>query len=129
MRYKHPKFMNPTRLPYTVELTAKPILALFDLAVTSARRAARQGRRRRHRNRGHTLHPGSGTPLWNELVDQVRPNLLRHGSKAHLARLLGVPRQRIQDCLKAGTACLDAERTLLLLCWLVARQNGRDLLV
>jgi hypothetical protein len=71
--------------------------------------------RRRH---APTLRPGPDTPLWNQLVRNVRPHLRRRGSKAQLARLLGLPRQRLQDTLKAGTASLDAERTLLLIGWL-----------
>jgi hypothetical protein len=51
-------------------------------------------------------------------VRQVRPHLRKYGAKAQLARLLGLPRQRLQDCLKAGSASLDAEHTLLLLGWL-----------
>ena len=76
---------------------------------------------------GATLRPGNDTPLWNELVKQAQPLLRKRGSKAQLARLLKLPRQRMQDCLKAQSACLDAERTLLLMCWVAARQQGREL--
>ena len=76
---------------------------------------------------GQTRRPGPGTPLWSELVRQARPHLRKRGEKVKLARILGLPRQRIQDCIKARTACLDAERTLLLLCWVACRQQGRDL--
>ncbi|MBK8858306.1 MAG: hypothetical protein IPN11_11715 [Opitutaceae bacterium] len=51
----------------------------------------------------------------------------KRGTKARLARYLGLPRQRLQDCLKARTACLDAERTLRLLCWVMHRRQGRDI--
>ena len=88
------------------------------------KRARLLGRRRRA---GFTLRPGTGTPLWNELVQQTKPGLRRWGSKARLARFLRLPRQRLQDCLKARTATLDAERTLLLLGWVAARRQGRDL--
>ena len=74
-----------------------------------------------------TLRPGPETPLWNALVRQVRPHLRKYGAKAQLARLLGLPRQRLQDCLKAGSACLDAERTLLLIGWLGFFQRGGEL--
>ena len=70
------------------------------------------------------MRPGTDTPLWNELVRRIRPHLHRRGSKAQLARLLGVPRQRLQDCLKKKSASLDAERTLLLLGWLGFFQRG-----
>ena len=44
-----------------------------------------------------------------------------------LARLLGIPRQRITDYLRGSRAYPDAERTLLLLCWVARRQRGADL--
>jgi hypothetical protein len=74
-----------------------------------------------------TLRPGLETPLWNELGRQIRPHLRKYGAKAQLARLLGLPRQRLQDCLKAGSASLDAERTLLLVGWLGFFQRGGQL--
>ncbi|MDP2137552.1 MAG: hypothetical protein Q8J74_06825 [Candidatus Didemnitutus sp.] len=103
--------------------------ALFLAASEAARAVARAGRRRDTSPpaRGHALHPGGETPLWNELVRRTRPHLVRRGSKAQLARVLGLPRQRLQDCLKSRKALLDAERTLLLYCWVVAREQGHDL--
>lgn len=77
--------------------------------------------------RGRILHPGVDTPLWNELVKQTLPLLKSRGSKAQLARLLGLSRQRLHECLKAKRACLDAERTIFLVCWVAARQQGREL--
>ena len=108
------------------------LLIVEDLiqAAVDAARAAREARTRvapRPRRRSLTLRPGADTPLWNELVWQVRPHLRRYGAKAQLARLLGLPRQRLQDCLKAKSACLDAERTLLLLGWLGFFQRGGEL--
>jgi hypothetical protein len=104
-------------------------LALFEAAARSAREAARTGRRRwqAKRRRGCCLVPGTGTPLWNELLAAIRPHLRKRGRKAHLARLLGLPRQRLQDVFKAQTAMLDAERTLWVLCWIRAREQGHDL--
>jgi hypothetical protein len=114
--------------PLGLRIGGELALALFEAASYTARRAARQGRRLwPQRMRGHCLAPGAGTPLWNELLARARPHLQTRGTKAHLARLLGLPRQRLQDALKARTACLDAERTLWLLCWIVAREHGRDL--
>jgi len=109
-----------------------PLIIVEDLiqaAVVAARdaREAPTPAARRPRRHSLTLRPGVDTPLWNELVRQVRPYLRRHGSKAQLARLLGLPRQRLQDCLKAKSACLDAERTLLLLGWLGFFQRGGEL--
>ena len=73
---------------------------------------------------GATLRPGTSTPLWNALIAAVRPWLRRRGDKAQLARLLGVPRQRVHDFLVGRGRMPDAERTLLLLEWLAARQRG-----
>ncbi len=103
-------------------------LYLFQDALAAASRAADARRRRRAPKRGLTLLPGPDTPLWNELVRQVRPHLRKRGSKVQLARLLGLPRQRLHVCLKAERGCLDAERTLLLLAWLSARQRGREII-
>jgi hypothetical protein len=109
--------------------------AVFDLAEVAAKAARARARRRakvrvRAANaltrRGWSLHPGPGTPLWNELVRQVTPHLRRRGRKAQLARILGLPRQRLQDCLKAKRSMLDAERTLVLLAWLTAKRRGRE---
>jgi hypothetical protein len=96
-------------------------------AQMAAARAAAARRRHRPQRDQLTLRPGPDTPLWNELVKLVRPHLRKRGSKAQLARLLGLPRQRLQDCLKAGSASLDAERTLLLLGWLGFFQRGGEL--
>ena len=105
-------------------------LALVEDLIAAAFTAAREARkpqtrvRPRPRRRSLTLRPGPETPLWNQLVRQVRPHLRKYGAKAQLARLLGLPRQRLQDCLKSGSASLDAERTLLLLGWLGFFQRG-----
>ncbi len=125
--------LRGTRAPPPGGLLFAIAEAVVEAAVDAARERARRRRRERIRaanavtRRGWALHPGEGTPLWNELVRQVTPHLARRGSKARLARQLGLPRQRLQDCLKAKRAMLDAERTLLLLAWLSARQEGREL--
>jgi hypothetical protein len=109
-----------------LDFPAEFLLTFFEAAEAAARKALRKFKRPEPK-RGLTLPPGIDTPLWNELVKQALPQLKKRGSKAQLARLLGLPRQRLQDCLKAKTACLDAERALFLLCWIAARQQGRDL--
>lgn len=117
--------------PISKILDEPPGLAAFHLfqdALAAASRAADARRRRRAPKRGLTLQPGPDTPLWNELVRQVRPHLRKRGAKNQLARLLGVPRQRLHFCLKAERGCLDAERTLLLLAWLCARKQGREII-
>lgn len=112
-----------------LELPAALALALWDGAAQTARAAVKaiETREARRTGRGRTLRPGRATPLWNELVAAARPWLDRRGAKAQLARILGVPRQRVHECLKANSACLDAERALLLLCWIAAREQGREL--
>lgn len=121
MNIEHPNPLHPRLRPY-VEI----IEWLTDAAAESARRTA--GRlKRRPPKRGLALQPGPDTPIWNELVRQVAPQLRKRGSKVHLARILGISRQRLQVCLKARSACLDAERTLLLLAWLAARGQGCEL--
>ncbi len=109
---------GPTPLPLRL------VEDLIAAAAESVRRARMPRVPRRPLRSQRTLRPGPDTPLWNELVRQVRPHLRKRGSKAQLARLLGLPRQRLQDCLKSGAACLDAERTLLLLGWLGFFQRG-----
>lgn len=114
--------------PASMRQVSEMILGLYEVAAATARVAARQGRKllpRSHRN--ETLRPGAATPLWNELLRQAQPFLKKRGSKARLARLMGLPRQRLHDCLKAQNACLDAERTLLLLCWITAQRDNREL--
>lgn len=101
--------------------------SLYLAALDAASRIATARRPRRAPKSGRALQPGPDTPLWNELVRQVRPYLRRRGSKNFLAHLLGIPRQRLYVCLTAQRACLDAERTLLLVAWLHARQKGRTL--
>lgn len=106
-----------------------PLLTLLeDLIAVAATAAIRRMRERPVRRdvvrRSFTLRPGPETPLWNQLVRQVRPHLRRRGSKAQLARLLALPRQRLHESLKAGSACLDAERTLLLIGWFGFFQRG-----
>jgi hypothetical protein len=117
-----------TSSPSAIDLL-EGLIAAAAKASAEAVAARARAARRRHRGprRGLTLRPGPDTPLWRELVRQVRPHLRKYGAKAQLARLLGLPRQRLHDCLKAGSASLDAERTLLLLGWLGFFQRGGEL--
>ena len=120
-------------MPSKFYLSRELALGLFDAAEAVGRAAALSIKKARRpaprRGVGRTLRPGINTPVWNELVRQTVPLLAKYGSKVKLARFLGLPRQRMQDCLKARHAALDAERTLLLLCWVSARQQGRDLMI
>lgn len=79
----------------------------------------------RKRRSGATLRPGEGTPLWNATVVELRRELAGHGQQARLARVLGVSRQTLNAWL-VGLRMPDAERTLQLFAWLVARRSGRN---
>jgi hypothetical protein len=116
-----------SRPPFSGADLVDVVDSLYWMALAAAQRAARARLPRRASGPGRTLRPGPDTPLWNELIRQVRPQLRRRGSKNLLAHLLGIPRQRLYVCLKARRGLLDAERTLLLLAWLQARQRGRTL--
>ncbi|HLP03411.1 MAG TPA: hypothetical protein VK163_15400 [Opitutaceae bacterium] len=113
---------NPTDYPALLGL----VEALWDAACAPARKPVR---RRESDLPGYncTLRPGSNTPLWNSLVRITLPLLRKYGTKAQLARVLGLPRQRINDFFIERTAAPDAERTLLLLVWLAQRRRGKDL--
>ena len=74
---------------------------------------------------GKTLRPGKDTPLWSELRAQLRPHLKERGQQANLGRLLGLPRQRINEFVTGGGQMPDAERTLQLLAWLIAVKQQR----
>ncbi len=117
----------PTRFPLQLQLPAELAVALMEAAAKSIRASVQQARRTRRPRRGETLKPGADTPLWNELVSALRAELTRYGEKARLARVLGLPRQRVNDLLRHRTYLPDAERALLLLAWLQLRREGRDL--
>ena len=108
---------------YYVEAIAAPGLAAAELATRGARRLLRA----RHAPRGLILRPGPETPRWNALAQSALKLLRRRGDKVKLARILGLSRQRLHLLLQAGTACPDAERTLLLQEWVQARRRGHDL--
>lgn len=114
------------KLPSQLQLPAELAVALLEVAAKTARATRHAMHRPRSTRRGQTLRPGGHTPLWNELAAAVRAQLTRYGDKAKLGRLLGLPRQRINDLLIARRYLPDAERTLLLLAWLHSRQQGLD---
>ncbi|HUR58676.1 MAG TPA: hypothetical protein VM029_13270 [Opitutaceae bacterium] len=70
------------------------------------------------------MKPGVETPLWNALAAAIEAQLKRRGERVRLARVLGWPRQRVTEMLRARSLQPDAERTLLLLVWLNARRRG-----
>ncbi len=82
----------------------------------------------RPRRKGYlSRRPGPQSPMWNACAALVREELRPIGSKARLARYLGIPRQRLQDFLKAKSRLPDAEIALQLIYWLAVKRNGRDL--
>ncbi len=113
---------SPTAYPPLAGL----IEALWEAATTPSRRPVRR-RESDIPGFNHTLRPGGNTPLWNSLVRMVLPLLKVRGTKANLARFLGLPRQRLNAFLVARSAMPDAERTLLLLIWITKRQQGKTL--
>ena len=116
----------PLRLPVQLDIPAALAVSLMEAATKSIRRALQETYRDRRPRRGQTLKPGPETPLWNELASAVRAHLRRRGEKARLGRILGLPRQRIHEFLRARHHLPDAERTLLLLVWLQVRNEGRE---
>lgn len=111
-----------------------PKLEMLDPVMESLIGAARETllqtvklAQRRSGKAGVGLKPGADTPLWNELRRRVVGQLAKRGENARLARFLGVSRQRLHLMIKAQSAMPDAERVLLLLAWVIAREQGKDL--
>lgn len=100
--------------------------ALAVAAATGLRRLHNAIHRRRQRV-GYTRRPGADTPMWNVCISLLKKELKPYGSKARLARYLGVPRQRINDFLTGHCRLPDAELTLRMLHWLTTKKEGRDL--
>ena len=101
-----------------------PMEVLLDSLSGTARASARR-RLAPRRTGGATVRPGRDTPLWNQLVADIRPLLRVRGEKAQLARLLGLQRQAVNEYFVSNRRMPDAERTLLLLEWIQLRQAGR----
>lgn len=114
------------RLGLQTEGLLELIGQLGEAAIAAGQRAAEQRRKERRPRRGTTLRPGPDTVLWNALVERITPLLVGHGSKAHLARVLSVPRQRIHDYFVARTQMPDAERVLHLLGWLATQGQAKE---
>jgi len=111
--------------PKSLELPAKLGELILDAAELMAKQSGKAFRVGRRSQRGATLRPGRETPLWNELRMQLRPHLLKYGAQANLARVLGLPRQRVNSFVTGGGQMPDAERTLQLLAWLMAVRHRR----
>jgi transcriptional regulator with XRE-family HTH domain len=99
--------------------------ALATAAATGAERTY-QALYRRRGTSGHTRRPGLDTPMWNVCASLLRNHLNYRGSKAALARYLGIPRQRLSDFLTGRRRLPDAEIMLRMLHWLSERRAGHD---
>ncbi len=99
------------------------IIDAIDRERIKAMHKQREARRLRVK-RGATLRPCDDTGLWNALISLVEPRLRRRGTRALLARELGVHRARIGEYFQKKSAMPDAERTLRLLLWL-SRQPAK----
>lgn len=111
------------RLRDTLKMVEGLTLVADALLLAAQKQVTKASRTRR----GQTLRPGPHTPMWNALVLAVRPKVRgRYGAQSKLARILGVPPQRVHDYLIARRATPDAERTLQLLFWLARREAGID---
>lgn len=109
-------------LPLPAKLrTANLIVDMLDEAAVGLARELRKRTRAKPRSRGATLRPGVETPLWNALVETVRPQLAKRGEKALLARELALHRSQITKFSVRGSATPDAERALQVLIWLARR--------
>lgn len=100
--------------------------AVFVAAETGTRRIGLAMRPKR-KGSYKTRRPGYDTPLWNVCATLLRAELRARGSKVRLARYLGIPRQRLQDFLKARSRQPDAELLLRMLHWMAEKREGRDL--
>lgn len=105
------------------EVLQKLLVELGGLAHEHAQRAAQRRKEARRPRKGATLRPGDETPLWFAVVEQVRPHLRVRGAKANLARVLEVPRQRVNDYFVSRTKMPDAERIIHILLWLTSRET------
>ena len=108
-------------------LIPRLLTALLEEAAANVLDAQKKRRLQRRRGIGLTLRPGGATPLWNSLRDAVHQSTRKYGDQVKLARILGLPRQRVNSYLTAGRQMPDAERTLLLIGWLAANREGRPL--
>jgi hypothetical protein len=107
-----------------VDRALRRVDPLVRLAEELARAARRTHHKLTRRPRGSTRRPGPATPMWNALVHSITPLLRPWGEKSRLARILGVPPQRVHDYFVRRTAAPDAERTLQLMHWLALRREG-----
>ncbi|MFA6031170.1 MAG: helix-turn-helix transcriptional regulator [Elusimicrobiota bacterium] len=99
---------------------------LADAAEAGAKQLTKQLKPRR-RGSFLTRRPGAETPMWNACAALLREELKPYGSRARLARFLGIPKQRLSDFLRNGSRMPDAETLLRVLNWLAQKRAGRDI--
>lgn len=110
-------------LPARFTLYTDLIEILSEAAVDHAKRVAADRKFARRKRIGDARKPGPDTPLWNALIEWVQPHLARRGAKSNLARVLGLPRQRVYDYFTRRTMMPDGEAILHLLLWLAAQES------
>lgn len=107
-------------------------LAMADLLMTTGARLAFEAANAatrlaaRRRKSATTLRPGAATPLWNAFAADLAAEIRVFGHQARLARVLGVSRQTLNAWLTGHSRMPDAERTLQLLAWLLAKRAGQE---
>lgn len=112
-------------VPFSLQLPVELTEVILNAAVAMAKDAHKAYRISNRKRIGQTLRPGKETPLWNELRKQLRRHLRKYGDQANLGRMVGLPRQRVNAYMTQGTQMPDAERTLQMLAWLMATQQGK----
>jgi hypothetical protein len=118
--------MSTLDLPPQMRMVAELLDGLAQAAMEGSRVLRTRYRQSRRPAHVPSRQPGKTTPMWNELVANLRIELATYGTQARLARYLGLPRQRIHDFLKSHSRMPDAETTLRLFYWLSERRAGRD---
>lgn len=111
------------RIPRPLDDLAELLEFLSHTAVEQIAETRKGLKQVRSNKGGESLHPGEQTPLWNAMVTALRPHLTQRGAKSNLARVLGLPRQRIYEYITRPTVLPDAETTLHLLLWLYNRED------
>jgi transcriptional regulator with XRE-family HTH domain len=111
-----------------LEMTLDMAELLMDTGVRLAFEAADTAKRltARRRKSAATLRPGAATPLWNALASELASELRAYGHKARLARVMGVSRQTVHAWCTGRSRMPDAERTLQLMAWLLARRKKQE---
>ena len=106
-----------------LELLRQGVMAIGD---SVEKRRARGRKAAREARPGQALFAGVNTPLWNALALALKSECRKRGDQVKLARMVGLPRQRMNNFLHGKGGLPDAERTLVLLNWLAARSQSPE---